>query len=103
MNEESKVKAGEIIASADGTVKHDTSIKFEGLRCSTCRVIKTDEELMKQPLDYKKNDDGSVTPVRYSIFCATCQMFLCIYDPLASKELKDIIDTRNQIETRKPS
>ncbi len=104
MNEEQqKVTAGDSVqpVSAEGTIKPN-DVKFEGLRCSTCRVVKTDDQLMKQPLDYKKNSDGSVTPIRYSIFCSTCQMFLCIYDPLAAEELKDIIDTRNQLEARKP-
>lgn len=76
--------------------------KFDGMRCATCREVKTDAQLMKQPIDYKKNADGSVstTPARYSIFCGTCQKFLGIYDPVAQNELNTMLKNRNDSAKR---
>lgn len=75
-------------------------IKFENLYCSTCRSRKTDAELMKTPIDYRVNADGSSAsiPERYSLFCGTCQKFLGIYDPKAQQELADMTKTRMEKE-----
>lgn len=80
-----------------------TAPRFDGIRCSTCREVKTDEQLMKQPIEYKQNADGSVsvTDARYSIFCGTCQKFLGIYDPVAQNELNTMLKNRNDVETKK--
>jgi hypothetical protein len=75
--------------------------RLDGLRCPTCRDIKSDAQLMKEPLDYRKNADGSVTPTRYSVFCSLCQAFLCIYDPMAQQELRDMLEDRNRKEMHK--
>jgi hypothetical protein len=77
----------------------DTSVspRFDGIRCATCREVKKDEQLMKQPIEYKHNQDGSVsfTGARFSIFCGTCQKFLGIYDPVAQHELSEMLRKRN--------
>lgn len=79
----------------------ESTPKFEGLRCATCREVKQDSQLMKQPIDYKKDADGNTIPSRFSIFCGICQKFLGIYDPVAAKELNTMLARRNEIGTKK--
>lgn len=87
----------------EAPVEVPTDAKLDGIRCSTCRVIKKDSELMKQPLGYKTNPDGSVelSLARYSIFCGTCQKFLGIYDPVAQNELDTMLRNRNESAKKK--
>ena len=73
--------------------------------CSTCRLRLSDSQLMKTPIDYEINKDGSssTVPERYSLFCGTCQKFLGIHDPKAQKELNDMTSQRMEAENaRKP-
>ena len=57
---------------------------FDGVRCGTCREVIPDSNLDKQPLGTD----------RLSVFCGHCQRFLFVYDPKASAELKEMLETR---------
>lgn len=74
---------------------------FDNLYCSTCQTRKSDSELMKTPIDYIVNTDGSSVPVpeRYSLFCGKCQQFLGIYDPQVQHELAEMKRIREGNET----
>lgn len=74
---------------------------FDNLYCSTCQARKSDSELMKTPIDYIVNTDGSSVPVpeRYSLFCGKCQQFLGIYDPQVQNELAEMKRIREGNET----
>lgn len=73
---------------------------FDNLYCSTCRVRLLDSQLMKTPIDYEINADGSSSPIpeRYSLFCGTCQKFLGIHDPKAQHELAEMTRIRQENE-----
>ncbi len=80
------------------------AVTFDNLYCSTCQTRKSDSELMKTPIDYVVNTDGSSAPVpeRYSLFCGKCQKFLGIHDPQVQKELAEMTKTRLGIPNEKP-
>lgn len=76
------------------------NVVFDNLYCATCKTRKTDAELMKTPIDYRVDEHGASIPTteRYSLFCATCQNFLGIYDPKSHHELSEMTRIREQNE-----
>ena len=64
--------------------------------CVNCRADKTVDEVNKEPLDFERNEDGSLStkPGRYSVFCKQCQYFMRIIDPVATAELAKIANRK---------
>lgn len=69
---------------------------MEMYHCNNCRIDLSPEMVTKMALDFKRNDDGSVSPMiaRHSIFCKACNHFIRIVDPVVSRELKKIEDKK---------
>ena len=53
---------------------------------------KEDTGDLAKELDFKKNEDGSVSaePYRYAVFCGKCDGFIVITDPVAAKALANL-------------
>jgi ribosomal protein L44E len=64
--------------------------------CSNCRKELNVEQVNKRPLDFIRNEDGSLSPqpARFSVFCKQCEQFLRIIDPQVAAELQKIVDKK---------
>jgi hypothetical protein len=65
----------------------------ETFYCSNCRLHLKDEQIVKQPIDYQRNEDGSLSKAasRFSVFCKNCYKFLRILDRDAQKLLNEMV------------
>lgn len=61
--------------------------------CNNCRLELTEEKVTKQPIDYLKAEDGTMTRYasRFSVFCKGCMKFITVIDKDAQKMLQDMI------------
>ena len=61
--------------------------------CNNCRLELTEEKVVKQPIEYIKNEDGSFgkTATRFSVFCKQCMKFVTLIDADAAKMLQNMI------------
>jgi hypothetical protein len=61
--------------------------------CNNCRTEMTEERVVKTPIDYLRNEDGSLSKAasRFSIFCKQCMKFITILDRDAQKLLQEMI------------
>lgn len=61
--------------------------------CNNCRLELTEERVVKQPIEWLKNEDGSMSKVanRFSVFCKSCMKFVTLIDREAQKMLQNMI------------
>lgn len=61
--------------------------------CNNCRLELTEDRVVKTPIDYARNEDGSMskTATRFSVFCKNCMKFVTLIDRDAAKMLQDMI------------
>lgn len=76
--------------------KKPVEVILDHIYCPTCKERKLDSQLLKQPLDYRKQEDGSAKTdaTRYTVFCAKCQTMLTIIDPEAAAALDKILKNK---------
>jgi len=100
-------KPKEAILAAGDTLSHEFKDSFAGKieeviepkkdviygHCNNCRLELTEDRVVKQPIEYLKNEDGSFskTATRFSVFCKNCMKFITLIDKDAAKMLQEMI------------
>ena len=58
----------------------ETPIEEKSYRCVNCKVQIPDSKAKKEPTNYVREEDGTISKefTRFSVFCPTCQAFLCL-------------------------
>ena len=61
--------------------------------CNNCRLELTEDKVIKNAIDYQRNEDGSLSKAasRFSVFCKQCMKFVTVIDFDAAKMLQDMI------------
>ena len=61
--------------------------------CNNCRLELTEAKVVKTPISYLTNEDGSMskTASRFSVFCKNCMKFITLIDQDAAKMLQEMI------------
>jgi hypothetical protein len=61
--------------------------------CNNCRLELTEERVVKTPIDWTRNEDGTIsrTANRFSVFCKQCMKFVCVIDKMAAEMLQNMI------------
>lgn len=61
--------------------------------CNNCRLELTEDKVVKQPIEYVKTEDGSLskTATRFSVFCKSCMKFITLIDQAAAEMLQSMI------------
>jgi hypothetical protein len=61
--------------------------------CNNCRLELTEEKVVKNAIDYLRNEDGSLSKAasRFSVFCKQCMKFITVIDQDAQKLLNEMI------------
>lgn len=61
--------------------------------CNNCRLELTEEKVVKQEIDWIRNEDGTLsrTANRFSVFCKQCMKFVCVIDKMAAEMLQNMI------------
>jgi hypothetical protein len=61
--------------------------------CNNCRLELTEKKVVKQPIEWLKNEDGTMSKVanRFSVFCKSCMKFVTLIDKDAADMLQNMI------------
>ena len=61
--------------------------------CNNCRLELTEDKVVKNAIDYLRNEDGSLSKAasRFSVFCKNCMKFITVIDRDAQKLLNEMI------------
>jgi hypothetical protein len=61
--------------------------------CNNCRLELTEDKVVKQPIEWNRNEDGSLSKIatRFSVFCKSCMKFICLLDKQAAQMLDEMI------------
>jgi hypothetical protein len=70
-----------------------TPVQEEQFYCKNCRRHFDGKDVRKEPIDYLRNHDGSLSKAasRFSVFCKVCALFLRVIDNDAQKMLSEMI------------
>lgn len=61
--------------------------------CNNCRVELTEDKVVKNAIDWLRNEDGSLSKKanRFSVFCKQCMKFITVIDQDAAQMLQNMI------------